>query len=131
MNKNRTRLRAQLISFVALGNGCCESRKIRVYQPLVCPLPSVSHTSSSGRPSQVLSNKACLEAYGSGNIISSMICASDAGRDSCQGDSGGPLVFRDAGNNYDQVSVVLCSSVAVVQVSVVLCPTVAVVPNIS
>ncbi|XP_050689631.1 trypsin alpha-3-like [Eriocheir sinensis] len=54
----------------------------------------------------VLSNNACLESYGSGNIISSMICASDAGRDSCQGDSGGPLVFKDAGNNYDQIGVV-------------------------
>jgi trypsin len=37
----------------------------------------------------------CTNAYGSGYIPSSMLCAGEGGKDSCQGDSGGPLVIRN------------------------------------
>ena len=32
--------------------------------------------------------------YSSSQITSSMICASEPGKDSCQGDSGGPLIIE-------------------------------------
>jgi len=34
----------------------------------------------------------CRSSYGQNDILDSMICAGEAGKDSCQGDSGGPLV---------------------------------------
>jgi trypsin len=39
----------------------------------------------------LVSETTCRNAYGS-DIISSMVCAGTAGKDSCQGDSGGPLM---------------------------------------
>ena len=40
--------------------------------------------------------------YISAMITSSMICATDTGKDSCQGDSGGPLVTSE-GNFYSVI----------------------------
>jgi len=50
----------------------------------------------------IVSDKECEEAYGSGEIAASMICAGldEGGKDSCQGDSGGPLVCSDVGASY-------------------------------
>ncbi|XP_076057511.1 trypsin-1-like [Oratosquilla oratoria] len=40
----------------------------------------------------IVSDKKCREAYGSSEILDSMLCAGgDGKKDSCQGDSGGPL----------------------------------------
>nr|AOW41608.1 trypsin [Euphausia superba] len=50
-------------------------------------------------------NAQCNQAYGSGSITNSMICAATSGRDSCQGDSGGPLV-RNVGGYFRQIGVV-------------------------
>jgi trypsin len=42
-----------------------------------------------------VSDAQCQASYPQENVIPSMICAGEAGKDSCQGDSGGPLM--DAG----------------------------------
>jgi len=49
----------------------------------------------------IITDAACRSAYGQGDILNSMICATASGKDSCQGDSGGPL---NSGNT--QVGVV-------------------------
>lgn len=40
------------------------------------------------------SESACQEEYGNGFNPLTMVCASDAGKDTCQGDSGGPLLAK-------------------------------------
>lgn len=72
-------------------------------------------TSSGGSTSSILrevtvrtmSNSQCTRntAYGSGDITSRMLCASNPGKDSCQGDSGGPLV-TETGSFYTLIGVV-------------------------
>jgi len=63
-------------------------------------------TSEGGRTSDtlmtvtlpVVSAATCRSAYGSSRIISSMMCAGVAGKDTCQGDSGGPLAASGTRN---------------------------------
>lgn len=65
--------------------------------------------SSGGGQPQALNDvdvqvKQC-SGYSPNQITSSMICASNSGKDSCQGDSGGPLVALE-GSSYSLVGVV-------------------------
>ena len=56
----------------------------------------------------VISNARCAQDYGSGQILSDMVCAGDVVNglvDSCQGDSGGPLFVLSNGRAY-QIGVV-------------------------
>ncbi|KAL9927417.1 CLIP and Tryp_SPc domain-containing lethal (2) k05911 isoform 2-T2 [Glossina fuscipes fuscipes] len=56
----------------------------------------------------IWTNTECAQKYGRaapGGIISSMICAGQATKDSCSGDSGGPLIVNEAGH-YVQVGIV-------------------------
>ena len=39
----------------------------------------------------LVSDQECRQAYGETDILDSMMCAGEKGKDSCQGDSGGPL----------------------------------------
>lgn len=39
----------------------------------------------------IISDAACRTAYGTSNILDSMICAGEDGKGFCQGDSGGPM----------------------------------------
>jgi len=55
---------------------------------------------------QTMTNAACSNDYGPGQISDRMICAADAGKDACQGDSGGPLVTAEPGGYYSQIGVV-------------------------
>jgi len=61
---------------------------------------------------QTMSNSACTStstAYSASDITSSMLCASNPGKDSCQGDSGGPLVTQQGetrGPSFFQIGVV-------------------------
>jgi len=52
-----------------------------------------------------ITNAACNRDYG-GEILDSMICAKDSGKDACQGDSGGPLITWESGNFYSLIGVV-------------------------
>ena len=40
-----------------------------------------------------ITNTACNDAYGDGEITDSMVCARDDGKDACQGDSGGKTIL--------------------------------------
>ena len=39
----------------------------------------------------LVSDDECRKAYGDSDVVDSMICAGEEGKDSCQGDSGGPM----------------------------------------
>merc|ERR1711973_44488 len=68
-----------------------------------CIVSGWGTTSSGGSSPDVLryvsvplvSDEDCRAAYGDNNILDSMLCAGEGGKDSCQGDSGGPLACSD------------------------------------
>jgi len=55
----------------------------------------------------VTSDSYCRQAYGSGQILSGMLCAGlpSGGKDACQGDSGGPLIYDGAGSSQRLVGI--------------------------
>jgi len=55
-----------------------------------------------------MTNEACNNDYGEGEIQDNMICAARNGKDACQGDSGGPLITKETGSEdyYSLIGVV-------------------------
>jgi len=58
------------------------------------PLPNILQKANV----TLVSDAVCRSRYGEEDILDSMICAGDDGKDSCQGDSGGPLLCAVGGN---------------------------------
>jgi len=53
-----------------------------------------------------MTNEKCQEMFDKDDILTSMICAADVGKDSCQGDSGGPLItLSEDGSHYSQIGI--------------------------
>merc|ERR1712168_274796 len=94
---------------------CLPTSSSTSYENLDAVVSGWGTTSSGGSTSSILrevtvrtmSNSQCTRntAYGSGDITSRMLCASNPGKDSCQGDSGGPLV-TETGSFYTLIGVV-------------------------
>merc|ERR1712226_908551 len=97
------------------GSGGTTSTSSTSYENLDAVVSGWGTLSSGGSTSSVLrevivrtmSNSQCTRntAYGSGDITSRMLCASNPGKDACQGDSGGPLV-TETGSFYTLIGVV-------------------------